>query len=117
VVEAVGQGIEAAESIHRYLRQTDLREGRASAWPKPEDIEIETFSPVRWGKRAVMAELPIAQRVSSFDEVELGFSAEDAMAEANRCLSCAVCSECLQCVTACQRGAIRHDDATRMGWM
>ena len=110
VVEAVGQGIEAAESIHRYLRHSDLREGRATSWPKPEDIEIETSLPVRWGKRAVMAELPIAQRVSGFEEVELGFSAEEAMAEAKRCLSCGVCSECMQCVTACQRGAIRHDD-------
>ncbi len=101
-LKAVGQGIEAAESIHRYLRHSDLREGRQlMSWPKPEDIEIETSLPVRWGKRAVMAELPIAQRVSGFEEVELGFSAEEAMAEAKRCLSCGVCSECMQCVTAC----------------
>ncbi len=30
-----------------------------------------------------MAELPIAQRVSSFEEVELGLTAEEAMAEAS----------------------------------
>jgi heterodisulfide reductase subunit A len=32
------------------------------------------------------------------------------MEEAQRCLDCAVCSECLQCVTVCQRGAIHHGD-------
>ena len=110
VVEAIGAGIEAAESIHRYLRHVDLREGRRLAWTKPQDIEIETFSPVRRARRIPMAERPPAERVSGFQEVELGFTREEAIAEAQRCLSCAVCSECMQCVTVCQRGAIHHDD-------
>ena len=46
---------------------------------------------------------------NNFQEVELGFTAEEAMAEAQRCLDCAVCSECMQCVEACKRGSIRHD--------
>jgi heterodisulfide reductase subunit A len=110
VVEAIGAGIEAAESIHRYLRHVDLRGGRRLAWTKPQDIEIETYSPVRRARRVSMSELPPAERVSGFQEVELGFTREEAIAEAQRCLSCAVCSECMQCVTVCQRGAIRHDD-------
>ena len=34
---------------------------------------------------------------------------ETAVAEAQRCLACGICSECLQCVTACSAGAIIHD--------
>jgi heterodisulfide reductase subunit A len=110
VVEAVGAGIQAAESIHRYLRHLDLREGRKLAWPKPEEIKVTPVSEVRRAARARMPEVTPADRISSFQEVELGLTAEQAVAEAQRCLACAVCSECLQCVVACQRGAIRHDD-------
>ncbi|MEW6387138.1 MAG: FAD-dependent oxidoreductase, partial [Thermodesulfobacteriota bacterium] len=31
-----------------------------------------------------------------------------AVAEAARCINCGVCSECLQCVVACQAGAVAH---------
>ena len=31
------------------------------------------------------------------------------MAEADRCLNCGGCSECMQCVVACQAGAIAHE--------
>lgn len=110
VVEAVGAGIEAAESIHRYLRGIDLREGRQLPQPRPEDISIELFEKVRRANRQHMAEISLDERRQSFQEVELGFTQEQAIAEAERCLSCAVCSECLQCVDVCQRGAIRHDD-------
>jgi heterodisulfide reductase subunit A len=110
VVEAIGAGLQAAESIDRYLRESDLRQGRQFAWPRPEEIRVEPFEAVRPGKRAHMAELPLEGRLGGFPEVELGFSAEQAVAEAQRCLSCAVCSECLQCVEACQRGAILHAD-------
>lgn len=113
VVEAVGAGIQAAESIHRYLRGIDLRAGRQQLQPKPKDIQVEPFSPVRRAARAHMPELPVEQRQGNFQEVELGFSQEQAIAEAQRCLSCAVCSECLQCVPVCQRQAIHHDELPR----
>lgn len=112
VVEAVGTGIEAAESIHRYLRGLDLREGRVQVHPKAKDIKVLPASPVKRAPREHMPELSPAQRISGFQEVELGLRAEQAMAEAKRCLECAVCSECMQCMTVCQRGAIRHDDTT-----
>lgn len=118
VVEAVGAGLRAAESIHRYLRGQDLVKGRPAdrmqvMLPKAEQIQIKTFSPVLRGERAHMPELAVEERIHNFDEVELGYSEEQARAEARRCLSCAVCSECLECIQACQRGAIHHDDHPR----
>jgi len=113
VVEAVGAGIQAAESIHRYLRGMDLREGREQDHIKAKDIQVIPTLPVERAPREHMPELSAAERISGFKEVELGLTKEQAIAEAQRCLSCAVCSECDQCVTACQRGAINHDDKLR----
>ena len=39
----------------------------------------------------------------------MGFTEEQAVAEALRCLNCGVCSECRQCEIACQPQAIDHD--------
>ena len=113
VVEAVGAGIQAAESIHRYLRGLDLRLGRLKTWTSPAEIHVTPHFAVRRAARAAMPELPLAQRSAGFQEVELGLSAAQAVAEAQRCLECAICSECLQCVSACQRGAIRHDETAQ----
>ena len=113
VVEAIAAGIQAAESIQRYLRGLDLSSGRQVSWPRPETIQVKPFAPVRRASRAPMAELPPNERVVGFQEVELGLSADQSAVEARRCLACAVCSECLQCVTVCQREAIHHDDQPR----
>lgn len=110
VVDAVGAGIQAADSIHRYLRSLDMRDGRRTSWPQPEDINVEPYSEVRYARRAQLPELAVAERVGNFLEVEQGLTIEQAIAEAQRCLNCAICSECLQCVTACQRGAILPDE-------
>ncbi len=59
--------------------------------------------------RAAMPQLPLEARGSDFAEVELGFTEEQAVAEALRCLDCGVCSECRQCEIACQPQAIDHD--------
>jgi len=106
-VEAVGGGIEAAESIHRYLRGLDMREGRTegeeahkrwAAIPKDEEGQ----------PREVMASLPPELSCGCFEEIAKGYTEEQAQREASRCLNCGVCSECMQCVIACQAGAIDH---------
>ncbi|MHA2264495.1 MAG: FAD-dependent oxidoreductase [Candidatus Thorarchaeota archaeon] len=107
VVDAVAHGHEAAESIHRYLRGSDLAAGRPFEFrPIPsEEVskEGEILAP-----RAPMPKVTMNKRLTSFEEVEQGFDERTAMVEAGRCLECAVCSECLQCVEACTREAIDH---------
>ncbi len=49
------------------------------------------------------------ERVIGFREVVLGFTERQARDEANRCLQCGLCSECLACVYACGTDAIDHD--------
>jgi len=106
-IEAVRGGIEAAESIDRYLRGADLAEGREvkrevqGHWREiPKDEKIRP--------REVMPTLPPEQTCACFDEIALGFNEAQALAEAARCLNCGVCSECMECVRVCEAGAIDH---------
>jgi heterodisulfide reductase subunit A-like polyferredoxin len=107
-IEAVGGGIEAAESIHRYLKGLDMKEGRVEGeeahkrWREvPKDEEGQP--------REEMAALPPEYTCGCFDEIAQGYTEEQAQREAARCLNCGVCSECMQCVAACQAGAIEHN--------
>jgi len=56
-----------------------------------------------------MPVLPAAQRINNYNEIELGFSEEQARAEAARCVDCGGCCECKLCVTECKAGAIDHE--------
>jgi len=109
VVEAVGAGREAAISIARYLQGIDLSEGREKALPvvelQPEEV---AKSP-----RHVPARLDVQERIKGFQEVQQGFPEDIAVAEAQRCLNCGICSECLQCVDACMAHAVNHDMAEK----
>lgn len=105
VVEAVECGKEAAESIHRYLNGLDLQEGREKDWSyeKPDTKGVQNKA------RVEMNHLPVGERKGNFREISLGFNEEEAKAEAQRCLECGICSECYQCVEACEPKAIDHD--------
>ncbi len=107
-IEAVAAGERAAESIIRYLNHQDLKEGRAIEERKPSDVTFVPFGRTR-EPRQPMPTIPGEERKSSFKEIELGFSEEMAVKEASRCLACGICSECMQCVTACEAEAINHE--------
>ncbi len=106
VVEAVGQAYEAAISIDRFLRKQDLTEGRTVRDDLIPAKEPDQF--VMRKVRAKMGEQDPKERINNFDEHELGFSEEQVKKEASRCLECGICSECLQCVTVCEAGAVDH---------
>ncbi len=106
IVQAVGHGHAAAISIDRYLSGKDLKEGRGespAAAPEPDT----RGAVVR--KRVVQRRLPPDERKASFTEVVLPLTKEEAVAEAERCLSCAICCECRQCEKTCEAKAISHD--------
>jgi heterodisulfide reductase subunit A len=112
VVDAMASGRKAAAAIDLYLKGQPLpttAEPKAEA-EKPSEEEIEELKEEYPEKaRLKMAEMPVDSRIKSFSEVELGFTPEQAMEEAKRCLACGVCSECRECVRLCQAGAINHD--------
>jgi len=106
VVQAVGQAYEAAISIDRYLKGENLAAGREDQPPLPAR-EYQTYVPT--ADRVKMRTQPAEKRVANFAEMELGFSEEEVIKEASRCLECGICSGCLQCEIVCEAGAILHD--------
>ncbi|UCC62339.1 MAG: FAD-dependent oxidoreductase, partial [Anaerolineae bacterium] len=107
VIEAIAAGQRAAESILRYIEGEDLSLGRTTEDPDLSVIEYYTPDQPMQRPRAQMPRLSLADR-SGFAEVDLGFTQEQAVAEAERCLSCGVCSECLACMSVCHPCAIDH---------
>jgi heterodisulfide reductase subunit A-like polyferredoxin len=108
VIEAMAAGRKAAISIDRYLNGEDMRVGREGEGVQESKIEadIEGLKPE---KRKKVATFSVDERKGNFKEVVLGFSEEEAIAEAKRCLACGGCSECMQCVEACKAEAVLHD--------
>ncbi|UCF99395.1 MAG: FAD-dependent oxidoreductase [Spirochaetaceae bacterium] len=104
-VEAVAAGHAAAESIGRYLEGKDPRENREWAPPRIASTPERTFEKKA---RAVMPCLNPRKRIQGFESFELGFDEQTAREEALRCLNCGICSECMLCVTACGREAVKH---------
>ncbi len=111
VIEAIGAGKKAAAAILRYLR------GEPAPRPEPERpvvrLSVHELEEHEHQSRQEPAELNPRRRRQDFREVEKAFTAEQAVAEARRCLACAVCSECLQCVTVCEAKAIDHQAQPR----
>ncbi len=109
VVEAMAAGLRTAESIDRYLSGLDLRKGRSLESPEPIEVNVKERC-VSPQKRAKMPSLPHADRMGSFEETKRGLPAEKAKLEAERCISCALCSGCLECERTCQVSAVSHKD-------
>ncbi|USD39089.1 formate dehydrogenase subunit alpha [Ferrimonas sp. SCSIO 43195] len=99
-VEAIGDGKKAAIAIDRFLQSGLVQAPKAQFnSQKAKSLkEVEARFLDHWPKQArlAMPELTSAQRQGSFDEVELGFDAEAAIAEAARCLECG-CQVNTQC--------------------
>jgi len=111
VVDAIGEGHQAARGIDRYLRGEEV-----SAEPvlldaveyDEKEIKIK-HSQASQEARTKIASIPVKERKHNFREVDLAITEEQAITEAQRCLICGPCSECLACVEVCKAGAISHD--------
>ncbi|MEW6685703.1 MAG: NAD(P)-binding protein [Candidatus Edwardsbacteria bacterium] len=107
VIEAVAEGQIAANSIDAYLSHQELpKKGETRKSALLSDEEILKF-PKR--PRVKMPKISLEERYHNFREVETGFSEEQAIVEAKRCLNCSVCCECMQCIKVCKPEAINHN--------
>ena len=90
VIEAIAAGQRAASSINRYLQGKELSPLVERAKYKP--ITIPSVPPTdeetREKSRVRISEIEPKKRVASFREVVSGYSPEEAMEEAKRCLRC-----------------------------
>jgi len=113
VIDAIAHGKRAAKAIDNYLNGQPLADGlemRPESCNPLSEADIKTLKK-RLGEagRVPQAELPAAQRAGSFQEVESTYTPEEAQREAQRCLNCGMCCECMRCVEACKAGAILHE--------
>ena len=93
MVEAMGEGLVVAESIDRYLRGVDMKEGRRRDYegyqiPVRRDYKPEPRIP--W--------MPPEDRMH-FKIFEHGFTLKEAIEEARRCVTCGPCLSCKACVS------------------
>ncbi|MFH1626362.1 MAG: hypothetical protein ABID54_14575 [Pseudomonadota bacterium] len=62
-------------------------------------------------ERQSVRELPVEERISNFNKVSLGFTEDEAVREARRCLSCRRCLGCALCLAECDKEAIVFEEA------
>jgi formate dehydrogenase beta subunit len=119
IIDAIANGRKAASSIDRYLDGTGIIDQELSS-PEEEVVVADTPSEAR--SRQSMPCIPRADRTCSFDTVELGFTEESALAEANRCRDCDArqfdvtlfgtgCKECSYCVEVCAQDVFGPADS------
>ncbi|MGI9543611.1 MAG: NAD(P)-binding protein [Cyclobacteriaceae bacterium] len=103
VTVAVGHGKKAARHIDGYLRGKPYKKAIAHPIVGPERLHIwyKTHAP-----QQTQTELPPVQRTDGFDEVVAGLLEDEALFEAQRCLSCGNCFECDGCYAVCPEDAV-----------
>jgi NADPH-dependent glutamate synthase beta subunit-like oxidoreductase/NAD-dependent dihydropyrimidine dehydrogenase PreA subunit len=115
LIDAIGDGRRAAASIHRQIA------GEEPALPSPSGRKLLPIVEVR-GRTPDYTEYPrvpipaeLSERRIGSPEVELGYTPEEARAEASRCLQCflnimlepSICILCGGCVDICPERCIR----------
>jgi NADPH-dependent glutamate synthase beta subunit-like oxidoreductase len=117
VTAAVGGGRRVAAVVDSYLRGHFLPDAAL----RPRDLPEREFdrSDVVGADRLNAAYIPPsprpperalepALRTATFDEVVGGFSLDEAIAEARRCILCGTCNECCNCMHFCPDVAIQR---------
>jgi ferredoxin len=114
IIWAVAHGHEAAISIHKYCSGEDL----ADRLPRGINLSSQKMGIHEWSfsndydpaERRIMPHVDLRERFKKLDiEVELGFTAEQAIQEVERCLNCDIqtvfveklCIECDACIDIC----------------
>ncbi|RLE03022.1 MAG: glutamate synthase [Candidatus Aminicenantes bacterium] len=116
IVSAMGQGKQAAQAIETYLSGTNLKDFHRTK-PAPAVPREKVLKRQKYHTRLAPVprrEIPPAERINSFQEVELPLTEEEVRYAASRCLDCGICSECHQCVRVCPAEAI--DFSQRDEW-
>jgi len=93
VVEAIGGGRRAARSIHQHLAGEPVTTPEKTLFKKHIPVSIfESVSGIKQSDRTQMPELPVDERIKTFEEADLVISEDEAKYESQRCLNC-----CLIC--------------------
>jgi len=91
MADAMAEGRQAAQSIDQYLRGVSIGKWNLIYEPSRAPLRQDLKSPPekKWK--------PVYERMN-FDLFEIGFTLEEAIREAKRCLACGPCVSCKACV-------------------
>lgn len=91
-IEAIADGRKAAQAIQAYLTSGSLPVAKfifdAKKAHRVQDVSATEYGIYERIARVKMPEIPLEKAVSSFEEVEQGFSEQAARTEASRCVEC-----------------------------
>jgi NADPH-dependent glutamate synthase beta subunit-like oxidoreductase len=98
VVEAIGAGRRAANSIHLFLAGRDMNAPSTMIRKTTRVLTLDRLEPLSATPRQEMPELSSEERIGDPSaEIALGYSEEQAVKEAGRCLQCGlICYSRLQ---------------------
>lgn len=111
VFDAIRIGERGSLSMRRYLQDEKERPPLSPKTVLLKDLNLDYFEPK---KRKKTTRLPMGKRQGTFEEVNLGFPEETALAEAKRCFNCGVCNLCDNCYIFCPDVAIRKEDGNNV---
>lgn len=110
VVDALAAGKRAAFSIDRFLKEEPLLPSKEAPQVTLGELSTEIVDKIKKAERQEIPTLSSEERKKGFQQVELGYTEEMALAEAKRCLGCgagaeilfeAKCATCLTCLRIC----------------
>ncbi len=120
VTEALAAGRTAAFRIDDYLRHRYPLADKLESEELKGDLLPETVEMIRKIGRIEPPVLPPEKRAKAFETIEKGYSWENAINEARRCLRCGIgaeilsqdkCATCLTCLRVCPYHVPYLDDA------
>jgi formate dehydrogenase major subunit len=108
VTESMAAGRKAANSIDQYLSGQPIvlqNDNHSVIYVKPEQVPSYFVRRDRWE----MPKLSTRQAIKTNKEVNLGYAYWQAVEEANRCLNCRMCANCVF-----ERGQLCYETAVRL---
>jgi hypothetical protein len=89
VVEAIGAGRRAANSVHKFLTGNPVEAPVRMIRKTTEVLTVKKIEPITSSRRVEMPEISEERRVANPNaEITTGYSQEQALEESKRCLQC-----------------------------
>jgi len=121
LISAIGDGRDAAAAINRYLGGQDKPADPAEEIELPDYRRgmVDDYESIA---HEMMPGLPLKERYSNTRETETGYTAEQAVEQARRCLQCqlnimidpSICILCSGCVDICPYDCISMEGLSRV---
>jgi NADPH-dependent glutamate synthase beta subunit-like oxidoreductase len=121
LISAIGDGRDAAGAINRYLGGVDEPAEAAEEVELPDYRRgmVDDYESIA---HRMMPSLPVKERFSNTRETETGYTPEEAVSQARRCLQCqlnimidpSICILCSGCVDICPYDCISMEGLSRV---